>query len=79
MKVRHAIFHRRLIWANLVNALLIQRAASSSHKPANFIILNRGLVIGSLLRFNELALKQRYVFRIIKFDDIGAEFRCHWQ
>ena len=67
VEVLHAIFHRRLIGADFVAALRIQRACRpASMRSRDFVVLVRRLHIGGLLGFDKLALEQGDLFRIVK-------------
>src|SRR5258706_617259 len=44
------VFHRRLVGAGVVEALLVQRAPAAVQTRADLVVLDRGLHVGRLLR-----------------------------
>ena len=75
MKMHHAVFHRRLIGADLVIAALEQHAPSAVHTLRNDVVLMRGLEIGGSLGLDEIALEQGDFFRVIELHHIGGVLR----
>src|SRR5258708_26705118 len=79
VKMDHAVFHGRLVGAEFVAMLLMERAATLRHAHADFFIFPGGFGIGVLLRLDELALEQHDVFGVIEFDDVRAMLRIFRQ
>ena len=59
VEVHLGVFHRRLVGAGVVEALLVERAAAAVQALADLVVLDRGLDVRRLLRLDELALEER--------------------
>src|SRR6476661_10070353 len=75
MEVKHAVFHRRLIWTGFVDSLFIKRPPPGCHTRANLAVFDCRFCIRRLLGSDEVSLEQHDVFRIIKLDYVRARLR----
>ena len=75
MEVLHAVFHRRLVRANLVGATLHQSQTARVHAFANFVVFDRGFHVGCTLRFDKLALEECDLLGIVELNYIEGFLR----
>ena len=75
MEMLHAVFHRRLVGADLIDALLHQRPASGVHAQRDLVVFPGRFPVGGLFGVDEIAFEQHDLFRIIKLDDVGGDLR----
>src|SRR5678816_993158 len=75
VEVHLGIFHRRLVRAGVVLALLPERAAAAIEPLADLVVLERGLDVCRLLRLDELALEGDDFLGVIELDDVGGAGR----
>src|SRR5688572_14736420 len=75
MEMHLRVFHRRLVGAGVVLTRLVERPAAAVEAPADLVVLERGLDVGSLLRLDEFALEQRDLLGVVELDDVGGARR----
>src|SRR5688500_13189213 len=56
MEMHLRVLHRRLVGSGIVRPLLVERAPAAVQALADFVVLDRRLDVGRLLRAHELAL-----------------------
>ena len=75
MEVLHAIFHRRLVWPDLIETLQHQGAPTGIHAQRDLVVFLRRFSVRSLLGGDELALEQHDFFGVIELDHVGGRLR----
>ena len=72
VEVHLGVFHRRLVGAGVVLALLVERAAAAVEALADLVVLDRGLDVRRLLRLDELALEEDDLLGVVELDHVGG-------
>ena len=72
VEVLHAVLHRRLVRTLVAAPLPVQGGAPGVDPQRDLVVLVSGFEVRSLLGFDELALEEGDLLRIIELDDVGC-------
>src|SRR5688572_24013141 len=75
MEMHLRVFHRRLVGAGVVEALLVERAPAAVQALADLVVLDRGLYVSGLLRVDEVALEEHDLLGIVELHHVGGARR----